>query len=112
MASFIANLKDKDSPRTMGKVLIDAGATHTTVNKRIVSDLKIKPVGAGRSLVGRPRPRRPWLSTGEGASPPRTLERTECLNTVKACLDTLVGCWTSSAPSCGFCWVSFAILHP
>jgi predicted aspartyl protease len=51
MASFIANVNDKDSLRTMGKVLIDTGATHTTVNKRIASDLKIKPVGAGTSLV-------------------------------------------------------------
>ncbi len=50
-ASFIANVKDKNSPRTTGKVLIDTGATHTTVNPRIVRDLKIKPVGAGTSLV-------------------------------------------------------------
>ena len=51
MASFIANVKDQSSPRTTGKVLIDTGATHTTINPRIVRDLKIKPVGAGTSLV-------------------------------------------------------------
>jgi hypothetical protein len=51
MASFIANVKYKNSVRTTGKVLIDTGATHTTINKRIVSDLKIKPVGTGTSLV-------------------------------------------------------------
>src|SRR5437870_5228928 len=51
LASFIANVKDKSSPHTMGKVLIDTGATLTAVNQRIVRDLKIKPVGTGTSLV-------------------------------------------------------------
>src|SRR5271170_7401367 len=50
-ASFIVNAKYKNSLQTTGKVLIDTGATHTTVNPRIVRDLKIKPVGAGTSLV-------------------------------------------------------------
>jgi hypothetical protein len=50
-ASFIASVKYKNSLQTTGKVLIDTGATHTTVNKRIVRDLKIRPVGTGPSLV-------------------------------------------------------------
>jgi hypothetical protein len=50
-ASFIANVKYKNSLQTKGKVLIDTGATHTTVNPRIVRDLKLTPVGSGTSLV-------------------------------------------------------------